>query len=237
MKIIHLSSTTILVALCSTLHATPQQNYQGSEEKLNAQYSLIQSYIKDIPSEKSNLLNQQRQWLKARNTKCGFKENVALNSTIQNCVTQQNQQRIQYFQAQYFNFNSLEQNLIRPITYNKTGQKILANDNCWCDGNMLQIKNNKLYVYSACDEKLAEPQIYNIVQKVQTDVAVEYAIDTNNNKVADFNLSFVIAGQNTWRIVPKVYRKQDLINLNFNVNYTTSPQVKRAKQDCGDFDG
>ena len=72
---------------------------------------------------------------------------------------------------------------------------------------------------------------------MKNETYVEYAIDTNNNKVADFNLSFVISAQNTWKIVPKVFRQQDLINLNFKVDYTTSPQVKRIQQDCGDFDG
>ena len=232
-----LSTITCSIILCSSTHAIPEQNYQNSEKSLNTQYSLIQGYIKDTPTEKNNLLNQQRQWLKTRNNKCGFKENSTLNSTIQNCVVQENNQRLQYFKSEYFNFDSLEKSLIRPITYNKTGQKILANNECFCDANILQIKNNKLYVYSACDEKLAEPQIYNIVQKIKKNTSVEYAIDSNKDQVADFNLAFVIAGQNTWKIVSKVYGKQNLINLNFKVNYTTNPQVKRVQQDCGDFDG
>ena len=237
MKKIHLSVTTLFVTLCGISHAAPLSNYQESEKALNSQYALTQSYLKDIPIEKNNLLNQQHQWLKARNSKCGFKENIAPNMAIQNCITQENQQRIQYIKSQYFNFNALEQNLIRPITFNSKGEKILANNDCYCDGQILKIQNNQLYIYSACDEKLTEPQIYNIIKKVKADTSVEYSIDTNKNKVADFTLSFVTSGQNTWSIVPKVYRKQDLIHLDFKVKYSTAPQIKKIKQDCGDFDG
>ena len=236
-KNIKIMSLTPLIFLAMTTQATPNTDYLTSEKTLNEQYSFIQSAVKNTPTEKNNLLNIQRQWITARNAKCNFTNTSSLDSSKMNCLTLENNKRIVFFKSNYFNFDALEQNLIRPITYSKTGQKVLANNDCLCDGQILKIKNNQLYVYSACNEKLTEPQIYNILKKVKNETYVEYSIDTNNNKVADFNLSFVISAQNTWKIVPKVFRQQDLITLNFKVDYTTSPQVKRIQQDCGDFDG
>ncbi|BFM86003.1 hypothetical protein JUNP586_0401 [Acinetobacter baumannii] len=58
---------------------------------------------------------------------------------------------------------------------------------------------------------------------------MEYQIDTNNNKVPEFNLAFVTNGKNVWNIVPKIFRKEDLINLNFAINYTTDVNIKTRK--------
>ncbi len=234
---IKLSYITTLLTLSSLSYATPEQIYQSSEKNLDAQYTLIQSYVKDTATEKNALLNSQQQWLKARNSKCNSKDSSPLNTSNLSCLIQENNQRVQFFKTHYFNFDSLEKNLIRPITYNSKGEKVLANNDCYCDGQMLKINNNKIYIYAVCDEKLKEPKIYNIVKKVKTETSVEYVIATNNNQVANLTLSFVTSGQNTWSIVPKVYRKQDLIHLDFKVKYSTAPQIKKVKQDCGDFDG
>ncbi|HFF5160851.1 TPA: DUF1311 domain-containing protein, partial [Acinetobacter baumannii] len=34
--------------------------------------------------------------------------------------------------------------------------------------------------------------------------------------------------------VPKIFRKEDLINLNFAINYTTDVNIKNKKNDCYD---
>lgn len=61
---------------------------------------------------------------------------------------------------------------------------------------------------------------------------IEYQIDTNNNKVLEFNFAFVTNGKNFWNIVPKIFRKEDLINLNFAINYTTDNNLKETKLAC-----
>jgi hypothetical protein len=95
---------------------------------------------------------------------------------------------------------------------------------------------NKIYIYQACDQKLNEPRIYNIVGKKKDEFSVEYQIDTNNNKVPEFNLVFVTNGKNVWNIVPKVFRKEDLLNLNFTIGYTTDENLKNNKIDCSDYE-
>lgn len=234
---IKLSYITTLLTLSSLSSATPEQTYQSSEKNLNAQYTLIQSYVKDTPTEKNALLSSQRQWLKTRNNQCNVKDSSPLNTSNLSCLIQENNQRVLFFKTHYFNFDSLEKNLIRPITYNSKGEKVLENNECFCDGQMMKINNNKLYIYAVCDEKLKEPKIYNIVKKVKTETSVEYVIATNNNQVANLTLSFVPTGQNAWKIIPKVNQQKTSIDFNFSKKYTTAPQIKKVKQDCGDFDG
>ncbi|MDC5551449.1 DUF1311 domain-containing protein, partial [Acinetobacter baumannii] len=43
---------------------------------------------------------------------------------------------------------------------------------------------------------------------------------------------FVTIGKNVWNIVPKIFRKVDLINLNFAINYTTDNNLKETKLAC-----
>lgn len=100
----------------------------------------------------------------------------------------------------------------------------------------IKILKNKIYIYQACDQKLNEPRIYNIVGKKKDEFSVEYQIDTNNNKVPEFNLVFVTNGKNVWNIVPKVFRKEDLLNLNFKIGYTTDTNLKNKKIDCNDYE-
>ena len=45
---IKLSYITTLLTLSSLSYATPEQIYQSSEKNLDAQYTLIQSYVKDL---------------------------------------------------------------------------------------------------------------------------------------------------------------------------------------------
>ncbi|EYT41410.1 hypothetical protein J619_04161, partial [Acinetobacter sp. 478810] len=43
-------------------------------------------------------------------------------------------------------------------------------------------------------------------------------------------------GKNVWNIVPKVFRKEDLLNLNFKIGYTTDTNLKNKKIDCNDYE-
>lgn len=105
---------------------------------------------------------------------------------------------------------------------------------CYCSESTIKILKDKIYIYQTCDQGLKEPRIYNIVGKKKDNFSVEYQIDTNNNKVPEFILTFVTNGKNVWNIVPKIFRKEDLINLNFGINYITDMNIKNKKNDCHD---
>ncbi|MFH4333255.1 DUF1311 domain-containing protein, partial [Acinetobacter baumannii] len=110
--------------------------------------------------------------------------------------------------------------------------KELETGGCYCSESTIKILKNKIYIYQACDQGLKEARIYNIVGKKKDEFSMEYQIDTNNNKVPEFNLAFVTNGKNVWNIVPKIFRKVDLINLNFAINYTTDNNLKETKLAC-----
>lgn len=75
-----------------------------------------------------------------------------------------------------------------------------------------------------------------LLVKKKNEFSVEYQIDTNNNKVPEFNLVFLTNGKNTWNIVPKVFRKEDLLNLNFKIRYTTDVSLKSKDANCDDHE-
>lgn len=207
--------------------------YFNSEQELNEKYLDIKNYIRDNQVELKYLVDTQRAWLKNRNVKCHFD---GKNPNVKNykCLSDSNYSKVKDLKESYLNFKSLENNLIKPFKYEGGIQKKLEIGGCLCGESMIKILKDKIYVYQACDDKLKTPRIYKIVGKKIGEFSVEYQIDTNNNGVSEFNLSFVTNGKNVWNIVPTVFRKDDLINLNFSINYTTDIDVKVEKLDCFD---
>lgn len=224
---------------CSNTMGSKQQKidektiYANSEQELNKKYLDIKNYIRDNQPELKYLVDNQRAWLKNRNVKCQFD---GKNPNVENykCLSDSNYLKVQDLKKSYLNFDSLENSLIRPFSYTGGIGKKLEIGGCWCSESMIKILKDKIYVYQACDDKLETPRIYKIVGKKISEFSLEYQIDTNNNGVAEFNLSFVTNGKNVWNVVPTVFRKDDLINLNFSINYTADIGMKGEKLDCSD---
>ncbi|RBA35188.1 MULTISPECIES: lysozyme inhibitor LprI family protein [Acinetobacter] len=209
--------------------------YSNSEYDLNSVYSDIKGYISDNKNEVKYLVDTQRSWLKNRNLKCDFNGKEA-NYENYKCLSDFNNSKIKDLRKSYLDFDSLERSLIKPFKYQDGIIKELEVGGCYCDESIIKILKNKIYIYQACDQKLNEPRIYNIVGNKKDEFSVEYQIDTNNNKVPEFNLVFVTNGKNVWNIVPKVFRKEDLLNLNFKIGYTTDENLKNNKIDCSDYE-
>ncbi|EXE60519.1 hypothetical protein J580_2569 [Acinetobacter sp. 1542444] len=207
--------------------------YINSEYDLNRMYSDIKGYISDNKNEVKYLVDTQRSWLKDRNLKCKFNEKEASSENYK-CLSDFNNSKIKDLRNSYLDFVSLEGNLIKPFKYTNGIVKELETGGCYCSESTIKILKNKIYIYQACDQGLKEPRIYNIVGKKKDGFSVEYQIDTNNNKVPEFNLAFVTNGKNVWNIVPKIFRKEDLINLNFAINNTADVNIKNKKNDCHD---
>ena len=207
--------------------------YSNSEHDLNSIYSDLKSYISDNKNEVEYLVDTQRSWLKDRNLKCKFNGKEASSENYK-CLSDFNNSKLKDLKKSYLDLDSLEGNLIKPFKYTNGIMKELETGGCYCSESTIKILKNKIYIYQACDQGLKEPRIYNIIGKKKDGFSVEYQIDTNNNKVPEFNLAFVTNGKNVWNIVPKVFRKEDLINLNFAINYTTDVNIKNKKNDCHD---
>ncbi|MFW1773387.1 lysozyme inhibitor LprI family protein [Acinetobacter seifertii] len=207
--------------------------YSNSEHDLNSIYSDIKSYISDNKNEVKYLVDTQRSWLKDRNLKCKFNGKEASSENYK-CLSDFNNSKIKDLKKSYLDLDSLEGNLIKPFKYTNGIVKELEIGGCYCSESTIKILKNKIYIYQACDQGLKEPRIYNIIGKKKDGFSAEYQIDTNNNKVPEFNLAFVTNGKNVWNIVPKIFRKDDLINLNFAINYTTDVNIKNKKNDCHD---
>ncbi|HEO1777075.1 lysozyme inhibitor LprI family protein [Acinetobacter baumannii] len=207
--------------------------YSNSEHDLNSIYSDIKSYISDNKNEVKYLVDTQRSWLKDRNLKCKFNGKEA-GSENYKCLSDFNNSKIKDLKNSYLDLDSLEGNLIKPFKYKNGIVKKLETGGCYCSESTVKILKDKIYIYQACNQGLKEPQIYNIVGKKKDEFSVEYQIDTTNNKVPEFNLVFVTNGKNVWNIVPKIFIKEDLINLNFGINYTTDMNIKNKKNDCHD---
>ncbi|MBR7749721.1 DUF1311 domain-containing protein [Acinetobacter nosocomialis] len=205
--------------------------YSNSEHDLNSIYSDIKSYITDNNNEVKYLVDTLRSWLKDRNLKCKFNGKEASSENYK-CLSDFNNSKIKDLKKSYLDLDSLEGNLIKPFKYTNGIVKELETGGCYCSESTIKILKNKIYIYKACDQGLKEPRIYNIVGKKKDRFSVEYQIDTNNNKVPEFNLAIVTHGKNVWNIAPKIFRKEDLINLNFGINYTTDMNIKNKKNDC-----
>lgn len=205
--------------------------YSNSEHDLNSIYSDIKSYISDNKNEVKYLVDTQRSWLKDRNLKCKFNGKEASSENYK-CLSDFNNSKIKDLKKSYLDLDSLEGNLIKPFKYTNGIVKELETGGCYCSESTIKILKNKIYIYQACDQGLKEPRIYNIVGKKKDGFSLEYQIDMNNNKVPEFNLAFVTNGKNVWNIVPKIFRKEDLINLNFAINYTTDNNLKEMKLVC-----
>ncbi|AZC03805.1 MULTISPECIES: lysozyme inhibitor LprI family protein [Acinetobacter calcoaceticus/baumannii complex] len=205
--------------------------YSNSEHDLNSIYSDIKSYISDNKNEVKYLVDTQRSWLKDRNLKCKFNGKEASSENYK-CLSDFNNSKIKDLKKSYLDLESLEGNLIKPFKYKNGIVKELEIGGCYCSESTIKILKNKIYIYQACDQGLKEPRIYNIVGKKKDGFSLEYQIDMNNNKVPEFNLAFVTNGKNVWNIVPKIFRKEDLINLNFAINYTTDNNLKEMKLAC-----
>lgn len=207
--------------------------YSNSEHDLNSMYSDIKSYISDNKNEVKYLVDTQRSWLKDRNLKCKFNGKEASSENYK-CLSDFNNSKIKDLKKSYLDLDSLEGNLIKSFKYTNGIVKELEIGGYYCSESTIKILKNKIYIYQACDQGLKEPRIYNIIVKKKDGFSAEYQIDTNNNKVPEFNLAFVTNGKNVWNIVPKIFRKEDLINLNFAINYTTDVNIKNKKNDCHD---
>lgn len=199
--------------------------YSNSEHDLNSIYSDIKGYISDNKNEVKYLVDTQRSWLKDRNLKCKF-NGKETSSENYKCLSDFNNSKIKDLKKLYLDLDSLEGNLIKPFKYKNGIVKELETGGCYCSESTIKILKNKIYIYQACDQGLKEPRIYNIVGKKKDGFSLEYQIDMNNNKVPEFSLVFVTIGKNVWNIVPKIFRKEDLINLNFAINYTTDNNLK-----------
>ena len=208
--------------------------YSNSEYDLNSVYSDIKGYISDNKNEVKYLVDTQRSWLKNRNLKCNFNGKEA-NSGNYKCLSDFNNSKIKDLKNSYLDLDSLEGKLIKPFKYTNGIMKDLETGGCYCSESTIKILKDKIYIYQACDQGLKEPRIYNIVGKKKDGFSVEYKIDTNN-KVSEFNLAFVTNGKNVWNIVPKVFRKEDLLNLNFTIGYATYENLKNNKIDCSDYE-
>ncbi|MDA3559070.1 DUF1311 domain-containing protein [Acinetobacter sp. AOR15_HL] len=209
--------------------------YSNSEHDLNSIYSDIKGYIIDNKNEVKYLVDTQRSWLKNRNLKCNFNGKEANNENYK-CLSDFNNSKIKDLRISYLDFDSLEGNLIKPFKYKDGVIKELEVGGCYCNESAIKILKKKIYIYQACDKKLNETRIYNIVGKKKDEFSVEYQIDANNNKVPEFNLVFITNGKNVWNIVPKIFRKEDLLNLNFKIGYTTDANLKNKKTDCNDYE-
>lgn len=209
--------------------------YNNSEYDLNSTYLDIKKYISSNKNEVNYLVNTQRSWLKNRNLRCKFNGKEANNENYK-CLSEFNNSKIKDLRKSYLNFDSLEKNLIKPFEYKNGVIKELEVGGCYCGESTIRILKNRIYIYQACDQKLNEPRIYNIVGKKKNEFSVEYQVDTNNNKIPEFNLVFVTDGKNVWNIVPKVFRKEDLLNLNFKIGYTTDENLKNKEIDCNDYE-
>lgn len=207
--------------------------YSNSEHDLNSIYSDIKSYISDNKNEVKYLVDTQRSWLKNRNLKCNFNGKEA-NSENYKCLSDFNNSKIKDLKKSYLDFDSLEGSLIKPFKYTNGIVKELETGGCYCSESTIKILKDEIYIYQVCGQWLKEPRIYNIVGNKKDEFSVEYQIDTNNNKVPEFNLAFVANGKNVWNIVPKIFGKEDLINLNFAIKYTTDVNIKNKKNDCHD---
>lgn len=209
--------------------------YTISESDLNNTYSDIRNYIRNNKNELNKLVGTQREWVKNRNSQCDFD---GKNLSIKNykCLSSINYAKVNELKKDYLKFESLENSLIKPFTYTTGIQKKLEIGGCWCNESLIRIFKDKIYIYQACDVKLKQPRIYSVIGKKINDSSVEYGIDTNNNGVPEFNLSFVTNGKNVWTIVPKVFRKDDLINLNFSINYTTDVELDADNNNCDNQD-
>ena len=144
--------------------------------------------------------------------------------------------KIKELKKSYLFFDGLEGRLIKPFKYKNGIMKELDVGGCNCSESSIKILKNKIYIYQACDKNLQEPRIYNIVGKKKDVVSVEYMIDTNSNDVPEFNLSFVTNGKNVWTVIPKVFRGEDLVNLNFKINYTTDVELEEKNINCDNYD-
>lgn len=211
-----------------------KSKYEKSERDLNGMYSDIRNYIKENKVELNYLVKSQRDWLKRRNLQCGFKDKV---NTLEGymCLSSANNKKTLSLKSDYMGFDKTENNLIKPFSYVTGIQKKLDVGGCWCSESTLKIIKDKIYIYQACDKGLQDPIIYKIVGKIFREYSVEYKIDTNNNGIPEFNLSFVTNGKDVWNIIPTVFRKEDLINLNFSMNYTTDKNLIEEKLKCSDF--
>ncbi|WP_425340119.1 lysozyme inhibitor LprI family protein [Acinetobacter nosocomialis] len=205
--------------------------HSNSEHDLNSIYSDIKSFISDNKNEVKYLVDTQRSWLKDRNLKCKFNGKEASSENYK-CLSDFNYSKIKDLKNLYLDFDSLEGKLIKPFKYTNGIIKELETGGCYCNENTIKVLKDKIYIYQACDQGLKEPRIYNIVGKKKGEFFIEYQIDTNNNKVPEFNLTFITNGKNVWNIVPKIFRKEDLINLNFAINYTTDNNLKETRLAC-----
>jgi uncharacterized protein YecT (DUF1311 family) len=212
-----------------------KSRYSISESDLNNIYSDIKTYVIDNKVEIKDLVETQRSWLKNRNSKCNYNGRDA-NSENYKCLSDFNDMKIKELKKSYLFFDGLEGRLIKPFKYKNGIMKELDVGGCNCSESSIKILKNKIYIYQACDKNLQEPRIYNIVGKKKDVVSVEYMIDTNSNDVPEFNLSFVTNGKNVWTVIPKVFRGEDLVNLNFKINYTTDVELEEKNINCDNYD-
>ena len=239
-KIFNILFVLILIACSNTVESKQQQLdeksiYTNSDVNLNNIYSDVKNNIRNNKNELNKLIQTQREWLKSRNSQCNFD---GKNLSIKNykCLSTINHAKVDVLKTDYLNFESLENSLIKPFKYTTGTQKKLEVGGCWCNESVIKITKDKIYIYQACDVKLKQPRIYRVLSKKIEDSSVEYSIDTNNNGVPEFNLSFITNGKNVWTIIPKAFRKDDLINLNFSINYTTDIRVGVDNNDCANQD-
>lgn len=239
-KIFNMLFVLSLIACSNAVESKQQQLdekyiYMDSDIDLNNIYFDIKNNIRDNKNELNKLVQTQREWLKSRNSQCNFD---GKNLSIKNykCLSTINHAKVNELKTDYLKFDSLENSLIKPFKYTTGTQKKLEVGDCWCNESVIKILKDKIYIYQACDVKLKQPRIYRVLSKNIEDSSVEYSIDTNNNGVPEFNLSFVTNGKNVWTIVPKVFRKDDLINLNFSINYTTDVKLDTDTNDCANQD-
>lgn len=202
--------------------------------ELNDIYKLAKDFSSDSKFELNHLVDSQKKWLVARNKICKFNNESNVSESVKSCLNEYNVERTKFIKDNYFNFNKIENNILKPFQYTKSGVRKLADGGCWCNESLIKIEKNKIYVYQVCDRSLKQPRILNILNKKLDATSVEYEIDSNNDHVVDYTLSFVTTGRNVWNIVPKVYNQKELINLNFSISYTIDNNIEEEELDCSD---
>jgi uncharacterized protein YecT (DUF1311 family) len=181
-----------LVSSCIVNAKSIEQNVQIKFEKSDVQLNEIYNFINNlIYNEKNEVLyikNGQREWLKKRNIECKYNGYSSLNIEQMKCLTPKNQERINYLRFNYLNSEILIGREIFPV----------SDDNY----SSILIKNGSIKFIN-CKKEVGEYKIFSTKKNMEynENYQIEFEIDSNNNGVPDYSLTFVTSGMNTWKVL------------------------------------
>lgn len=228
-------STQVGLSKQEDVYPSTVANFKESDAYLNTLYNTIKTYGIKSKIEINEFLNEQNYWIKERNFFCKYTDLEGISPSNEQCLTQKNIERIDYFKNNYLNFEHLEKNIINPFMY-QNHQKIIDAGGCFCNENSIKILNNKMFVFQTCDQKIENAIVFDIITKKVNNVYVDYDLDIDQDNEADFNLKFKTVGKNSWKIIPQNYDTDQMLQINFKSIYTTEPNLAMYEGDCGDFD-